>query len=401
MKISGQTINCLKDILTGDSKITDYKSGPELVEFFNSIGFNDKYMQGFPSRWLYTKNKLEEINNTKKLKDLLETFFNPINFINKGVSLKKALNILNQYMEYDGYEILIKNKKCIINKKEESLISARNKIDRDFSKEQIKKCRDKIKNNDYDGAITNARSLVEDVLADIYGKIRKEEMLKTGDLLKDYKQIKDLLNLSDDKFANDSIKSLLRGFNAIIYGLDSLSNQMGDRHRRMIKPIKHHSELVVNSAFTIINFLYETFYYQEKKKDDLIKELIKILDTDIRFFSREELLEQKDIKKFLSKCDIFLKNIIKEWLIDNYEINHFKESDIYFSSLFVLFDSLNEEDVKKIFKRHKKNNQACGLKPFLKEIFKEKPEFIKNREIEEFIKNNEEGKRLELRDLPF
>ena len=31
---------------------TEYPFGPKLVSFFNSLGFNDSYGQGFPSRWI-------------------------------------------------------------------------------------------------------------------------------------------------------------------------------------------------------------------------------------------------------------------------------------------------------------------------------------------------------------
>ena len=32
---------------------TEYRSEPQLVNFFNDLCFNDSYGQGFPSRWLY------------------------------------------------------------------------------------------------------------------------------------------------------------------------------------------------------------------------------------------------------------------------------------------------------------------------------------------------------------
>jgi hypothetical protein len=43
---------------------TQYRKGFELVEFFNRLGFNDSYGNGFPSRWIYTDSKLEIINGT-------------------------------------------------------------------------------------------------------------------------------------------------------------------------------------------------------------------------------------------------------------------------------------------------------------------------------------------------
>jgi len=94
MQISSKTIDFLKDLVTGDSKITEYKSGPRLVEFFNSLGFNDSYGQGFPSRWAYAKQKIEEVNSSKKLEDLIKSLLNPINFIDNEENYLQLLRVL-------------------------------------------------------------------------------------------------------------------------------------------------------------------------------------------------------------------------------------------------------------------------------------------------------------------
>ena len=52
MILSKRTLEKLREIINGDGT-DDYKSGPQLVAFFNNLGFNDQYGQGFPSRWLY------------------------------------------------------------------------------------------------------------------------------------------------------------------------------------------------------------------------------------------------------------------------------------------------------------------------------------------------------------
>ena len=64
MKISDKTIEDLAKIIIGDVKLQDYRSGNDLVCFFNKLGFEDQYGQGIPSRFIYTKNKLYEINNS-------------------------------------------------------------------------------------------------------------------------------------------------------------------------------------------------------------------------------------------------------------------------------------------------------------------------------------------------
>ena len=62
---------------------TDYRKGFQLVNFFNSLGFNDIYGQGFPSRWVYTDQKLEVINGTPRMEQCIRAVLHPANFIDK------------------------------------------------------------------------------------------------------------------------------------------------------------------------------------------------------------------------------------------------------------------------------------------------------------------------------
>jgi hypothetical protein len=67
-------------------------------------------------------------------------------------------------------------------------IENKKRIGRRFILEQLEKCDKKIAEGDYDGAITNARSLVEDVIArDIYKQATGKELKTKGDLVDDYK----------------------------------------------------------------------------------------------------------------------------------------------------------------------------------------------------------------------
>ncbi len=55
MILQSKTLEKLRKIINEESK---YRSGPELVSFFNDLGFKDVYQQGFPSRWFFTDEKL-------------------------------------------------------------------------------------------------------------------------------------------------------------------------------------------------------------------------------------------------------------------------------------------------------------------------------------------------------
>lgn len=268
MKISSKTIDFLKDLVTGDSKITEYKSGPRLVEFFNSLGFNDSYGGGFPSRWVYAKQKIEEVNGSKKLEGLIKSLLNPINFIDNEEKLVSIIDTFNKYLDFDGYNVLIKDKKCKIvalNSREVEIENTKH-LDDDFILEQIRKSEEKMSLGDFDGAITNARSLLESVIGYIHKHLTGENLEKTGDLKKDYKSVRNSLNLTPDMYTDENIKQILNGFISIVDGIDRISNQMGDRHRRRVKPERRHAKLAVNSVKTLSDFLYDTWLYQKNKK---------------------------------------------------------------------------------------------------------------------------------------
>ncbi len=106
MQISEKTISALAKIITGDSGITPYKSGPKLVVFFNEIGSDDVYGQGFPSRWYYAEEKLREFNNTPKLVKVFTSLLDPRDFFQTSFSVSTVVDTLNTYLKYDGYQLV-------------------------------------------------------------------------------------------------------------------------------------------------------------------------------------------------------------------------------------------------------------------------------------------------------
>lgn len=138
-------------------------------------------------------------------------------------------------------------------------------ISNNFINEQIEKCNKKIVNGDYDGAITNARSLLEEVLLTIEEKICGVKSDYDGELLKLYKRVRRILNLEpDDNNIENSLNEITRGLTSVISGLSSISNNLSDRHAQKYKPDKRHSILCVNSSFIICKFLFDSYKFQYK-----------------------------------------------------------------------------------------------------------------------------------------
>jgi len=85
---------------------TEYRSGPNLVKFFNNLGFNDSYGQGFPSRWVYTDDRLSHINGTPELDKCIKNLFTPVNFIGRFNELDGFISEFNQYLAFDKWKVI-------------------------------------------------------------------------------------------------------------------------------------------------------------------------------------------------------------------------------------------------------------------------------------------------------
>ncbi|OCN02002.1 hypothetical protein A7X67_04405 [Clostridium sp. W14A] len=72
--ITNDTLQAISHMFCGDTEgYFSYKTGPRLVGFFNEyFGTNDKYGQGFPSRWAYVYDKLVGIINSGKFDSFLD-----------------------------------------------------------------------------------------------------------------------------------------------------------------------------------------------------------------------------------------------------------------------------------------------------------------------------------------
>lgn len=109
MIIQEKTIEKLRELI---NEVTEYRSGPKLVAFFNELGFRDEYGQGFPSRWIYTQNNLLKINGTPELDRCIKKVFSPLNFIGNIKKLDELINEFNEYLSFDNW-LVVRNGKEI------------------------------------------------------------------------------------------------------------------------------------------------------------------------------------------------------------------------------------------------------------------------------------------------
>jgi hypothetical protein len=271
MHISEHTISALGRLITGDGEHSSYRTGPELVIFFNQFGAEEEYGQGFPSRWYYAEEKLREFNGGPEIEDIIVAAVDRRHFLGSDHSCEDAVEYLNQYLEFDGFELTAVGRKHRIARLVEADVEVVHPYDGStavthvFIVEQLDKCDKKLAAGDYDGAITNARSLVEAVLTDIEREHDEEAPEYDGNLPRLYRRVQRHLKLSPGQEGlADSLRQVLSGLTSLVNGLASLRNSMSDSHVISYRPAEHHARLAVNSAKTLCHFLFDTSEYQRQ-----------------------------------------------------------------------------------------------------------------------------------------
>jgi hypothetical protein len=113
------------------------------------------------------------------------------------------------------------------------------------------------KNTDPEGAITAARALVESVSRHILEKAGMAYPTD-GDLPKLYRLTAERLHLAPNQHTPGTVRRILGNCQAVVNGLASLRNELGDAHGNSsgeIGPDPSHAELAVNLAGTLATYL--------------------------------------------------------------------------------------------------------------------------------------------------
>jgi hypothetical protein len=146
-----------------------------------------------------------------------------------------------------------------------------NNIDFEYIQEQVKKCNSKIAEKDYEGAITNSRTLIESICLYIYEKKEGQYDYK-GNLIRLYKDVSQLLNMTPSDYPDGNLKQILSGVFSIINGVSGLRNDFSDAHgsspKTKYKVDERHAILTVNLSKTIAEYLYLSY---EKSEQGIVK----------------------------------------------------------------------------------------------------------------------------------
>lgn len=268
MKISNKVTRQLGTLIAGDTSTAPYLTGNNLVDFYNDCGFDDVYGEEFPSRWKYSTDKIEEANGTDRLRTILEEFVDPRRYGGNEETIERIVNAINLLIKYDGYGYVKKGNLYKIADVKGSYIEPETlkTIGHEFVEEQIEKCQEKISSDDFNGAITNARTLTEAVLIFIIETIEAVDIKNDGNLLNLWTRTKRVLKIDLKKDeVPDTVFQILSGLDSSLNGLAGLSNNAGDRHATKFKTKRHHAKLAVNLAMTICDFLIDVLNERNKK----------------------------------------------------------------------------------------------------------------------------------------
>lgn len=121
MKLSEITYKQIANEFIGDQEqdIYKYKTGGNLVRIFNDyFEYNDTYSQGFPSRWLYTQEKIKEIGLLKFLKVILSSKYlrveEDFDRSNVADTIENAIKRFNRFLDREDYKIKVNNQNISI-----------------------------------------------------------------------------------------------------------------------------------------------------------------------------------------------------------------------------------------------------------------------------------------------
>lgn len=240
-------------------KVLAYKGRDDLADLIRHSKSTLDESSTYGSRWysrLSTFNiispparqeKIEKLSDEDKLE-----IFNAILLVYPLKDSEPEINHVEYFPDFDIDE------DAVIEAKELERISF------EYIHQQIKKCNNKIAEKDFDGAVTNARTLIESISLFIVENITKEKVEYDGNLIKLHKNVASLLSMSPGDYDDANLRQILSGVFSIINGVSGLRNDYSDAHglapsKTSYKIDERHAILTINLAKTISEYLFLSY----------------------------------------------------------------------------------------------------------------------------------------------
>lgn len=193
--------------------------------------------------------------------------------INKIISHNGfCLHQVDTEQNHPIFKIIHKSSSKIIDPKSLKNLHNTKEISSEYIAKYIQDCKKYIDTKEYEKAIAHARTLVEEVFIEILKQSNIEYDDYKGDLEKLFKKIKTNTNLNaeivKEKVKNqklqDAFLQIISSLNGIINASACISNNMSIRHGGIKeKPSERHATLAVNCAYTVCNFIFDSYKSQK------------------------------------------------------------------------------------------------------------------------------------------
>lgn len=277
MRLSVETLDCIAGVLAvpDGSDYAPYRTGPALVKLFNRVGFDDVYSYdagicapGFGSRHAYVTIRLGLMNGKPEVSTVIEAALDQRLFERDHIRIGPAARNVRAYLKPEGYSIhrvdgVYRVQSLARASVRTDLEEASNLVmNAEYLREQQSKGETKLANGDPDGAITNARTLLEAMLLEMWKGLSNQVLGDyDGDVARLYKKVVPLLDLGagNDKKAEASLKQALGGLSGVVSGIAGMRNVMSDAHAHVSPAEDRHARLAINAVATICSFLLDSY----------------------------------------------------------------------------------------------------------------------------------------------
>lgn len=299
------------DILDGDTKFgtftfengkyfviaMPYLSGPMLCDISTQFGLVVRYDFDTPndknqnkSRWTYLTDLFEYSITNGPCSNLLSYLFARKNFTNKAfkrnvkdysyenyqelndieidyaykIIIERVIKEINELLKFSQKELAIVSDNIIIKPVTDDIKIETPKIkniDREYIQRKAQQAINHIEQDRFDTALTQARTLLEEVFCYVLEKKNIEPVVvgRIGDL---YKQVREVYNMHINDTTDKRVKKLISGLNTIVDAVSEMRNNISDAHGQGLKRISikdYHALLVVNSALIISEFILSVY----------------------------------------------------------------------------------------------------------------------------------------------
>ena len=288
MRLSAESIDVIVGTFLGNTGLTNCinKSEIDMLLSYGEIksqtfdNFFEKYPEllshpNFKSKYFkleqYLKLNLMKINRTHKIYDVIKEYFSQL--YNYTSAEDEVIQAVNDKLSKDNYQIvkIEETNEYEIYSLDDSMVNydclfKESKLGNYILiNQQSEKCIKKIEQGDYMGAITNASSLLEQVLQEIIDHNGFNKTIKYDSKLKLFiDDVIKAMKFSDyeNKFKKNIYEKLRNGFSNLTDGLYAMRNTMSDAHRvrKGYEPTQKDALLAVNTSKTIANFIVAEYF---------------------------------------------------------------------------------------------------------------------------------------------